>query len=92
MKENQKLVTIARFEDAFEAEQAKAILEDEGIRAVLFGADLMTTMPPMSRVHIILQVFEEDKARAEQILSEQPSTPANDEEYVDEEGPEDTDE
>lgn len=71
MKENQRLVTIARFENSFEAQMAKLLLEEEGIHAVILGETLGTSFPDVSKLDFVeLQVFEEDRITAEKILEE----------------------
>lgn len=70
MNEDQKLVTIGQFESAFEAEQAKIALEDEGISTIVLGDNLGTSIPYSSRTdYVELQVFEKDQERAKQILA-----------------------
>lgn len=86
MNDRQRLVTVGRFENAFEAEQAKLLLEEEGIQTVLFGGDLMANLPEMGLVNMVLQVFEEDRTRAEKILEERfPPLAESDEGDIDEE-------
>ena len=73
MKEDQKLLTIASFEDAVDAEEARAVLEDAGIQAVVIGESLGGGYPlsTSSRTDFIeLRVFEEDADQAEKILVE----------------------
>lgn len=71
MKNGQKLVTIARFENGFEAQLAKVSLDEAGIHAVILGESLGTAFPDLSKIdYVELQVFEEDRMRAEQWLAE----------------------
>ena len=71
MREDQKLVTIARFESEFEAKQAKIILDSEGIHAVILGESLGMSFPDISKIDFVeLQVFEEDRRRAEELLEQ----------------------
>ena len=86
MKENQKLVTIARFENEFEAQQAKIPLEEAGIHAVICGEILGGAgFPYTGKANFVeLQVFEEDREQAEAILEEQLGT-ADEDENMDEE-------
>jgi hypothetical protein len=66
-----KLVTIAEYTDSMQAEMAKQILEDFGIRSVIVGGNFadLNMMPTMPLVK--LQVFENDVEEAKQILEEQ---------------------
>jgi hypothetical protein len=75
MRENEKLVTIAKFESGFDAELAKVTLENEGIESVVFGEDLVVNMPTIEPIYIELKVFEKDADRANQVLAEK--TPLN---------------
>ena len=86
MKEDQKLVTIAHFEDDIDAEDAKQVLEEAGIKAVVLGQSLRDTslLEVVTPELVELQVFEEDAERALEILEE--NFPAvDDDPYVDEE-------
>ena len=75
MREDEKLVTIAKFESGFDAELAKVTLENEGIESVVFGEDLVVNMPTIEPIYIELKVFEKDADRANQVLAEK--TPLN---------------
>ena len=70
MRENEKLVTIAKFESGFDAELAKVTLENEGIESVVFGEDLVVNMPTIEPIYIELKVFEKDADRGKQVLAE----------------------
>lgn len=70
MHEDEKLVSIQEFESGFDAELAKQILGGAGIESVVFGEDLMTTLPHINAIKVELQVFESDVERAKQILAE----------------------
>ena len=70
MRENEKLVTIAKFESGFDAELAKVTLENAGIESVVFGEDLVVNMPTIEPIYIELKVFEKDADRAKQVLAE----------------------
>ena len=71
MKEDQRLVTIARYENGFEAQLAQITLEKAGIHAVIIGESLGTAFPDLSKIdYVELQVFEEDLDRAQQCLEE----------------------
>ena len=75
MHEDEKLVTIAKFESGFDAELAKVTLENAGIESVVFGEDLVVNMPTIEPIYIELKVFEKDADRANQVLAEK--TPLN---------------
>ena len=78
MREDEKLVTIAKFESGFDAELAKVTLENAGIESVVFGEDLVVNMPTIEPIYIELKVFEKDADRARQVLAEK--TPLDDDE------------
>ena len=83
MKENQKLITIARFENGFEAQLAKVSLEESGIHAVIFGETLGSAFPYSGKQNYVeLQVFEEDRAQAEKLLDEKQALEENQEEEL----------
>ena len=63
-----ELVTIAEFATAFEAETAKDCLEDNDIKAVVVGGDLVTMMVPMPEVTVELKVLEDDAEKAKAVL------------------------
>jgi hypothetical protein len=65
-----KLVTIARFIDAIEAELAKQTLDDFGIRAVVTGQNNAYTGVPAA-LDIELQVAESQAQEALEILQDQ---------------------
>ena len=69
MRENEKLVTIARYETGFDAEVAKLALENEGIACTLAGLDLAVNMPYPNVITVDVQVFESDVERARAVLS-----------------------
>ena len=70
MREDEKLVKIAEFENGFDAELAKVTLENAGIDSVVFGEDLVVNMPSIQPIFIELKVFEKDADRARQVLAE----------------------
>ena len=70
MREDEKLVTIAKFESGFDAELAKVTLENAGIESVVFGEDLVVNMPTIEPIYIELKVFEKDADLARQVLAE----------------------
>ena len=71
MSENDKLVTIAEFENGFDAELAKIALDNASIKSVVFGGHLVVNMPTIEPIRIELKVFETDVERAKEILAEQ---------------------
>ena len=80
-----KLVTIAKFDSAFDAELAKAVLEDNGIKAAVVGGDLVANMPTIEPIKVELEVFEDDAERAKQLLEEAANQADNEEDYDTEE-------
>ena len=68
MRENEKLVTIARFANAFDAQLAKIVLEREGVDAVIFE-DLGVNMLSVTLNYNELQVLSGDAARAVELLA-----------------------
>ena len=68
MRENEKLVTIARYENSFDAEVARLTLDNEGIDCYLAGQELMVNMPYPNVIAVELQVFESDIERANEVL------------------------
>lgn len=70
MREDEKLITIARFESSFDAELARLAMDNAGIPCHLAGGDLLTTLPYLSMVTIEMQVFESDAERAKELLQQ----------------------
>jgi hypothetical protein len=71
MHDEEKLVTIAEYENGFDAELAKVTLEHAGISAVILGEDISTIKPYSSTpFNVELQVFEKDVEQAKQVLAE----------------------
>lgn len=67
-----KLVTVARFENYIEAELAKQQLDDSGLKAVVVGENVGNTYAGAPVVQDIeLQTFECDAEKARKILQEQ---------------------
>ena len=67
-----KLVTIAEYMDSMQAEMAKQVLADFGIKSTLMGqhgTDVLAGVPAFATVK--LQVLESDTDKAKQILEEQ---------------------
>ena len=63
-----ELVTIAKFETAFDAEMAKDCLEENDIKAAVVGEDLVSLMVPMPQITVELKVFKKDAERAKTVL------------------------
>lgn len=70
MHDDEKLVTIERFDTSFDAELAKLTLENAGIEAVVLGDNLPVNLPEIEVMRIELQVFEKDVEKAKQVLAE----------------------
>jgi hypothetical protein len=68
MRENEKLVVVAQYDNGFDAELAKLLLDNEGIPCFLAGAK---DMPYPTVVVAEIQVFESDVERAMEILDHQ---------------------
>ena len=62
------LVTIAEFENAFEAQVAKAALEDNGISAAIMGETIQNLLPTDGMLNVQLQVFAADEKKASEVL------------------------
>jgi hypothetical protein len=68
-----KIITIARFENYEEADLAKQMLEDEGIRSAVVGQNAVNVFVGLPAVGFIeLQVFEGDAQKAIEILNAKP--------------------
>lgn len=69
---DEKLVTIAEFEDYIRAELARQILEDFGIRAMVGGSNTSNIYSGILAIERpVLQVFESQADEARRILDEQ---------------------
>ena len=69
---DEKLVTIAQFDDYIEADMARQTLEDFGIKAVVTGDNASNIYGSISAVERpALQVLESKAEEARQILEEQ---------------------
>jgi hypothetical protein len=67
----EKLVTVARYDNYVEADMARQVLEDEGIKAVVMGQNVGNTYSGVSGViDIELQTFESQVKEARQILED----------------------
>ena len=67
MRETEKLVTIARYENGFEAELSKLALDNRGIPCFLAGND---NLPYPTLITVELQVFESDVDQAKELLEQ----------------------
>ncbi len=63
-----KLVTIAEFENPFEAQVAKSALEDDGISAAIMGENVQNLLPADGMLNVQLKVFAADEKRASEVL------------------------
>jgi orotate phosphoribosyltransferase len=72
-----KLVTIAKFDDNFEADLAQRLLADNHIQAYVKNAIFYSMMPGIfpGKVDLELQVSSEDEEKARAILNEYQNTP-----------------
>jgi len=71
MRENEKLVTIERFENSFDAELAKLMLDNAGIESVVLGEALGHIYPDTGTSFcVVLQVFESDVDKAKAVLTQ----------------------
>ena len=68
MRDDELLVTIARFETTFEASLARGALEAIGIRALVPDETLVRSRADID-LGSVLQVFERDAARAAEALA-----------------------
>ena len=71
MRENEKLITIARFESSYEADLAKMALEQENIPCYLAGIGVSVTIAYPAVTSVQVQVFESDAQRAKEILEQE---------------------
>ena len=71
MREDEKLIKIAEYENEFDAELMKSKLDNAGIQSVVFGEDIGAIKPySTTQFNVELQVFEKDVEKAKQILAE----------------------
>lgn len=73
---DEKIVTVAKFDNSLEADIAKQILENEGIKCILQGQNFANVYPVPGLAKVELQVFEKDKSQAIMILKEMDSEEA----------------
>ena len=63
-----RLITIAEFENVLEAQVAKAALESNGISAAIMGEKIQNLLPADGMLNVQLQVFAADEKKASEIL------------------------
>jgi len=63
-----RLIKLAEFENAFDAETLKLRLEDEGIKAVVTGQNIHGLICVDGMVNVQVEIFEKDLSKAKQIL------------------------
>ena len=63
-----KLVTIAEFENVFEAQVAKTALEDNGISAAIMGEKVLNLFPADGMLNVQLRIFSADEKKASEVL------------------------
>jgi Zn-dependent membrane protease YugP len=68
MKEDQKLITIAEYDNSMDAELAKMTLENAGIESVIVGELAGVSLYHVFDPYIKVQVFDEDADRARKLL------------------------
>ncbi len=65
-----KLITIAEYDQEFEAQFACNMLQDSGIKAVVVGGNVRSLAHPAMSMSVQVKVFEADVERGRQILTE----------------------
>ena len=63
-----RLITIAEFENVFEARVAKAALEDNGISAAIMGETIQNLLPADGMLNVQLRIFAADGKKASEVL------------------------
>ena len=63
-----RLITIAEFENVFDARTAKAALEGNGISAAIMGEEVQNLLPIDGMLNVQLQVFAADEKKASEVL------------------------
>jgi hypothetical protein len=63
-----KLVTIAKFSDSYQANLAKQLLADFGIEAIVLGENFANLYPALPLQSIDLQVRESQRQQAQEVL------------------------
>lgn len=71
MRDDEKLVTVAEYENSFDAELGKLALDNAEIQSVLVGQNLVGNLTyGEASIMVELQVREADAERAKQVLAE----------------------
>ncbi len=70
-----KLITIAEFQSEIEAQMAKAMLQDNGIDAIIVGGAVKDLLPVDGMLNVELQVFARDAQKARAVLDSQQNQP-----------------
>ena len=65
-----KLITIAEYDQEFEAQFACNMLKASGVKAVVVGGNVKDLLPADGMMIVQLKVFEADAERGRQILAE----------------------
>lgn len=74
MDNQDELVTVAKYENSFDAELDKLTLDNAGIESVLLGQDLVGMLTyGVPSITIQLQVRQKDAEKARQMLAEKES-------------------
>jgi hypothetical protein len=63
-----RLITIAKFNDSYQANLAKQLLADFGIEAVVLGENFANLYPALPLQLVELQVCESESRQAKEIL------------------------
>jgi len=63
-----RLITIAKFNDSYQANLAKQLLADFGIEAVVLGENFANLYPALPLQLVELQVCESESQQAKEIL------------------------
>ena len=63
-----RLITIAEFENVFEARVAKAALESNGITAAIMGETIQNLLPADGMLNVQLRIFAADGKKASEVL------------------------
>jgi len=74
-----KLVTIARYHDQFEAQILKGNLEAAGIRAIIAGQNIHGLYPFSGMQNVQIQVLQKDVTQAMEIVELENISPENQE-------------
>ena len=72
---NDRLVTIAEFQNEIEAQMAKAALQADGIDAIIVGGAVKDLLPVDGMLNVELQVFASDAQKARAVLDSQQNQP-----------------